>query len=189
MLKSAGGVKAVKLWFNYEWHSATQDKRSVHVKRVLAGIEKEDFPQYLSFELASAAAPIPGSVRYMKWDYDRATMVPFAAICWGSSDATGTVTYLATHQIISIRQLRTPKKGTSRSRRFVVDGQTYKWKIMPNGVDLRCFIDGGLRSDNVVAEWKDEDRTMWADSMSEELREKVVLSLYLNLYYISIGQW
>lgn len=178
----------MKLYFDYAWQPAVRDRRSVHVKRVIAGIQKEDFPKYLAFEFVPNSAP-SNVVRFKKWNHDRAQLLPIAEINWGSGDATGTITTLETNSSVPIKQLRTPKKESSRSRRFVVDGQTYKWKIMPNGTDLRCFTDGGLRSDCIVAEWKDAEKTMWADTMSDRLREQVVLSLYLNLYYISIGQW
>ena len=45
------------------------------------------------------------------------------------------------------------------------------------------------RNEVVVAEYKDAERTVWLDSMSEQLRDQVILALYLNLYYKSVGQY
>lgn len=44
MANSAEEPKAVKLWFDY----ANNDSRSVQVRRVVAGIEKQHYPQYLA---------------------------------------------------------------------------------------------------------------------------------------------
>lgn len=132
----------MKLYFDYAWQPAVRDRRSVHVKRVIAGIQKEDFPKYLAFEFVPNSAP-SNVVRFKKWNHDRAQLLPIAEINWGSGDATGTITTLETNSsvctlhIAAVRELSHFCAGTNQAAEDAQEGVKQVTTIRSRRADIQ----------------------------------------------------
>ncbi|KAH9853768.1 hypothetical protein C2E23DRAFT_727831 [Lenzites betulinus] len=90
---------------------------------------------------------------------------------------------------ISIRELRKPKKPSSKSRRFKVNSSEYKWKIAENGADLICVSDNLTNRGRTVAVWTQEALTLRVAERAEGILDRVVMTCLLNIWFKEKNLW
>ncbi|KAI0334762.1 hypothetical protein GY45DRAFT_1044090 [Cubamyces sp. BRFM 1775] len=104
-----------------------------------------------------------------------------------SSNTSGAV-YFGVERV-SIRELRKPKKPTSKSRRFKVNNSEYKWKIAENGTDLICVSDNLTNRGKTIALWTQETLILRVAERAEGFLDRVVVTCFLHLWFRRNSAW
>ncbi|KAI0773932.1 hypothetical protein C8Q74DRAFT_797720 [Fomes fomentarius] len=104
-----------------------------------------------------------------------------------SSDTSGAV-YFGVERV-SIRELRKPKKPSSKSRRFKANGAEYKWKLAENGTDMVCVSDNLGNRGKVIAQWTQDTLILRVAERAEGFLDRVVVTCFLHLWFRRFNIW
>ncbi|KAM5535644.1 hypothetical protein V8D89_010631 [Ganoderma adspersum] len=104
-----------------------------------------------------------------------------------SSNTSGAV-YFGVERV-SIRELRKPKKPSSKSRRFRVNNSEYKWKLAENGTDMICVSDNLGNRGRQIAAWTQDTLTLRVAERAEGFLDRVVVTCFLHLWLRRYSIW
>ncbi|KAI0723381.1 hypothetical protein C8Q76DRAFT_722680 [Earliella scabrosa] len=90
---------------------------------------------------------------------------------------------------VSIRELRKPKKPSSKSRRFKANGAEYKWKLAENGTDMICVSDNLGNRGKTIAQWTEDTLTLRVTERGEGFLDRIVTTCLLHLWLRRYGVW
>lgn len=169
----------VVLHFLWPAASANQDLRTFQVKQLVEGgtetvdLYKFNHPNTGSQTgVTSVERKNPSTERWENAGH----------IDW-SSEANGHV-YFGMERV-PMRELRRAKKTSSKSRRFKAAGSEYKWKIADNGADLYCVSTRG----KTVAQWSQDSQVLRVTERAEEILDRVVVTLLINVWMKRLNIW
>ncbi|KAJ7742433.1 hypothetical protein DFH07DRAFT_750393, partial [Mycena maculata] len=129
----------------------------------------------------SSYGPSDGVTTFQRKNLNTSIWEPAGEISW-TSNTNATVHFGMTE--VNIRDLRKPKKSSSKSRRFKAGGHEYKWKLSEeNG--LFCVDSRG----KTVATWSQEDATLSVAAQVENILDRIVVTCLLNLWIRHLGLW
>ncbi|RPD61923.1 hypothetical protein L226DRAFT_571316 [Lentinus tigrinus ALCF2SS1-7] len=104
-----------------------------------------------------------------------------------SSNTSGAV-YFGVERV-SIRELRKPKKPSSKSRRFKAGSSEYKWKLAENGSDMICVSDNLGNRGKMIAQWSQDTFTLRVTERAEGFLDRVVVTCFLHLWFRRFNIW
>lgn len=178
------------LRFRYPDQSQSQhanDMRTVNIKQVAVSDEQETEADLYKFYHPVIQGLRTGVTTYHRMNTSTGTWMMAGSIDW-QTDSTCNVFFGGTEKV-HIRELRKSKKATSKSRRFKAGGSEYKWKLAENGRDLTCLSQQLTSYGKTVAEWSQETLTLRVAERVEPILDRVVVTLFLNLWMRSMDDW
>ncbi|KIP12826.1 hypothetical protein PHLGIDRAFT_123891 [Phlebiopsis gigantea 11061_1 CR5-6] len=195
------------LRFRYPDESQSQhanDMRTVNIKQVAVSDEQETEADLYKFYHPVIQGLRTGVTTYHRMNTSTGTWMMAGSIDW-QTDSTCNVFFGGTEKVpplsnyyvrqrtknvqVHIRELRKSKKATSKSRRFKAGGSEYKWKLAENGRDLTCLSQQLTSYGKTVAEWSQETLTLRVAERVEPILDRVVVTLFLNLWMRSMDDW
>ncbi|KAI0069013.1 hypothetical protein BV25DRAFT_1792070 [Artomyces pyxidatus] len=172
---------AITLRLQYPPAESVADPRTVNIYRTVVTDDSTDQVELYKFHHPNTGSRI-GVTTFHRMNMATQKWETAGEIDW-TSDTNATVLFGI--ESISIRDLRTPKKSSSKSRRFKASGSEYKWKIADEGVDLFCVDSRG----KTVATWTEGELSLHVESRVESILDRLVVTLLLNRWMKALGSW
>ncbi|KAI0786364.1 hypothetical protein C8Q75DRAFT_269594 [Abortiporus biennis] len=167
------------LHFVYPEPTTTNDIRTVQMRQVVEGSADE-------VEMYKFHHPVTGSVSgvttFHRMNFATARWENAGQIDWSSK--FNAVIYFGVERV-PIRELRKPKKSSSKSRRFKVSGTEYKWKLVDDSPDMTCVTTRGKS----LATWTEAAQRLWVSEKVDSILDRIVVTCFLNIWMKSINAW
>ncbi|KAH9943071.1 uncharacterized protein BXZ73DRAFT_97133 [Epithele typhae] len=164
----------------YEYATLTNpnaEPRTMQVRQIVEGAEPADL-----YKRKNAETSVWENAGQIEWSSNTS-----GAVYFGVERAHA---YLGGGRgQISIRELRKPKKPSSQSRRFKVNGTEYKWKLAENNTDMTCVSDSLGARGKPLATWTDATRTLRVAERAEPFLDRVVVTCLLHVWFRRWNAW